>query len=183
MLFQSALTACWETGCIWCSCTWEACKSLLSMFVLTKEMHRQCEGKAIMCMPMLSPVLRLRKDVHQFHGHFGSHSEFEINLTTQRNSFIEKKRKEGRKERKNDRNKEVEKGRNNCLPKPRIKNMLIFIYDKLGKDEIPAMKWWRGKNNFYFTEISKNVHVFSKVRTWNLARKKQMKTFIEDLMI
>lgn len=49
---------------------------------------------------MLSPVLRLRKDVHQFHGHFGSHSEFEINLTTQRNSFIEKKkgRREGRKE-------------------------------------------------------------------------------------
>lgn len=46
---------------------------------------------------MLSPVLRLRKDVHQFHGHFGSHSEFEINLTTQRNSFIEKK-KEGGKE-------------------------------------------------------------------------------------
>lgn len=61
--------------------------------------------------------------------------------------------------------------------------MLIFIYDKLGKDEIPAIKWWQGKNNFYFTEISKNVHVFSKVSTWNLARKKQMKTFIEDLMI
>lgn len=43
-----------------------------------------------------------------------------------------KGRREGRNE-KNDRNKKVEKGRNNCLPKPRIKNMLIFIYDKLGK--------------------------------------------------
>lgn len=55
---------------------------------------------------MLSPVLRLRKVDQQFHGHFGSHSESEINLTTQRNSL---KKKEGKAGKKNDRNKVIEK--------------------------------------------------------------------------
>lgn len=66
-----------------------------------------------------------------------------------RETVLKKGRREGRKE-KNDRNKEVEKGINNCFPKLRSKNMLIFIYDKLGKDEMPAIKWWKGKNNFHF---------------------------------